>query len=93
MPHHNDIHHKQNKNNNKIFDKLKIDRSKKSILIRLEESQAAYIHNHKLIVEPNSLVESVVKRFHSDYNVLILCRYSDQITELSKRFKNKELLF
>ena len=92
MPHHNDIHHKQNKNNNKIFDKLKIDRSKKSILIRLEESQAAYIHNHKLIVEPNSLVESVVKRFHSDYNVLILCRYSDQITELSKRFKNKAIV-
>ncbi|MGN6346338.1 MAG: DUF354 domain-containing protein, partial [Candidatus Nitrosocosmicus sp.] len=92
MPRYNDIYYKKNRYNNNIFDKLKIDRSKRSILIILEESQAAYILNHKLIVEPISLVEALIKHFYTDYNILILCRYSNQIAELSKRFENKAII-
>ena len=47
-------------NNTDILEKLKIDQSKKSILIRLEESKAAYIANHKLIVTTTSF-----SRFYS----------------------------
>ncbi len=78
--------------NTSILEKLKIDQSKKSILIRLEESKAAYIANHKLIVQPLSLVDSIVKHFSEKYNIIILCRYSDQIKEISKRFENKAVV-
>jgi uncharacterized protein len=78
--------------NSGILEKLKIDRSKKSILIRLEESKAAYIANHKLIVQPLVLVDSIVKHFNKKYNIIILCRYSDQIKEISKRFENKAIV-
>ncbi|MER5174232.1 MAG: DUF354 domain-containing protein [Candidatus Nitrosocosmicus sp.] len=79
-------------NNTGILEKLKIDQSKKSILIRLEESKASYIANHKLIVQPLALVDSIVKHFNDKYNVVILCRYSDQIKEISKRFENKAIV-
>jgi predicted glycosyltransferase len=82
----------QNDNNTDILEKLKIDQSKKSILIRLEESKAAYIANHKLIVQPLVLVDSIVKHFNKEYNIIILCRYSDQIKEISKRFENKAIV-
>jgi uncharacterized protein len=90
---HNNINNSKNNNNNVgIFEKLKIDQSKKSILIRLEESKASYIANHKLIVKPLSLVDSIVKYFSKKYNIIILCRYSDQIAEISKRFENKAIV-
>jgi uncharacterized protein len=82
----------QNDDNTDILEKLKIDQSKKSILIRLEESKAAYIANHKLIVQPLVLVDSIVKHFNKEYNIIILCRYSDQIKEISKRFENKAVV-
>ncbi len=78
--------------NTDILEKLKIDQSKKSILIRLEESKAAYIANHKLIVQPLVLVDSIVKHFNEKYNIVILCRYPDQIKEISKRFENKAIV-
>jgi len=83
-------------NNNKsirdAFNKLKIDQSKKSILIRLEESKASYIANKKLIVQPITLVDTIVQHFNEKCNVIILCRYSDQIKEISKRFENKAIV-
>ena len=85
-----------NSNNNNsirdIFNKLKIDQSKKSILIRLEESKASYIANKKLIVQPITLVDTIVQHFNEKCNIIILCRYSDQIKEISKRFKNKAIV-
>ncbi len=89
----NNANSSQNNNNYvDIFEKLKIDQSKKSILVRLEESKASYISNHKLIVKPLHLVDSIVKYFNKKYNILILCRYSDQIAEISKRFENKAIV-
>ena len=75
--------------NTGILEKLKTDRSKKSILIRLEESKAAYIANKKLVTQPIALVDFVVKHFGEKCNIIILCRYSDQISEISGRYKNK----
>ena len=86
--------YKGNNNNSirDIFNKLKIDQSKKSILIRLEESKASYIANKKLIVRPITLVDTIVQHFNEKCNIIILCRYSDQIKEISKRFKNKAIV-
>ena len=85
-----------NSNNNNsirdIFNKLKIDQSKKSILIRLEESKASYIANKELIFQPITLVDTIVQHFNEKCNIIILCRYSDQIKEMSKRFKNKAIV-
>ena len=78
--------------NTGILEKLKTDRSKKSILIRLEESKAAYIANKKLVTQPIALVDFVVKHFGEKCNIIILCRYSDQISEISGRYKNKAIV-
>jgi len=78
--------------NTGILEKLKADRSKKSILIRLEESKAAYIANKKLVTQPIALVDFIVKHFGEKCNVIILCRYSDQINEIAGRYKNKAIV-
>jgi predicted glycosyltransferase len=80
------------KKNTGILEKLKIDKSKKSILIRLEESKAAYITNKRLITKPLVLVDCIVKHFYEKCNIVILCRYTDQINEISRRFKNKAIV-
>ncbi|VFJ14239.1 conserved protein of unknown function [Candidatus Nitrosocosmicus franklandus] len=72
-----------------LFASLGIDDSKKSILIRLEESKAAYISNKNLRIQPLSFVDHVVNTFGPKTNVIVLCRYPDQIREMSKRFANK----
>lgn len=72
--------------------KLNIDVSKKSILVRLEESKASYISNKKLQLQPIELVDFIVKSFGTRCNVIILCRYSDQINEISKRYENKAIV-
>jgi uncharacterized protein len=81
-----------NGKNTGILEKLKTDRSKKSILIRLEESKAAYIANKKLVTQPIALVDFIVKHFGEKCNIIILCRYSDQIDEISGRYKNKAIV-
>lgn len=89
------IRHKSNNNIYNIKDLLnekKIDQSKKTILIRLEESKASYIANQKLIIQPLILVDTIVQHFNEKCNIVILCRYSDQINEISKRFGNKAVV-
>jgi predicted glycosyltransferase len=81
-----------NGKNTGILEKLKTDRSKKSILIRLEESKAAYIANKKLVTQPTALVDFIVKHFSEICNIIILCRYSDQINKISGRYKNKAIV-
>jgi uncharacterized protein len=84
--------HDDNGKNTGILEKLKTNRSKKSILIRLEESKAAYIANKKLVTQPTALVDFIVKHFGEKCNIIILCRYSDQINEISGRYKNKAIV-
>jgi predicted glycosyltransferase len=85
---------KINSDNGKIgiLEKLNIDPTKKTILIRLEESKASYITNKKLITQPLSLVDCIVKHFSEKNNIVILCRYVDQINDISRRFKNKAIV-
>jgi predicted glycosyltransferase len=74
---------------------LKIDPSKKTILIRLEESKAAYIINQqqkKITVNPLGLIDYIVNYFSEKNNIVILCRYQDQIRDISKRYKNKAIV-
>jgi uncharacterized protein len=71
-----------------LANKLKLDMDKKSILIRIEESKASYIADKNL--EPTtSMVDSLVKNFSKLANVLILCRYEDQLSEITKKYKGK----
>lgn len=85
------LRHKSN-NNQHIINKLRVDQSKKTILIRLEESKASYIANKKLIFQPLKLIDTIVQYFNEKCNIVILCRYSDQINEISKRFGNKAVV-
>ncbi|MDQ4074043.1 MAG: DUF354 domain-containing protein [Thermoproteota archaeon] len=85
---------KKNKNTKTLAD-LKTDPSKKTILVRLEESKAAYIINQqkkKLTVSPLELIDYVVSHFSERNNIVILCRYQDQIREISKRYRNKAIV-
>ncbi len=75
-----------------IFASLGIDETKHSILIRLEESKAAYISDKNLRIQPLSFVDHVVNSFGSKNNVIVLCRYPDQIRAMSKRFANKAII-
>jgi uncharacterized protein len=60
---------------------------RKTILIRLEESKASYIADKQLATLP--LVDAAVSEFSELADVLILCRYQDQIDEAKKRYAGK----
>lgn len=75
-----------------LLETLGIDITKKSILVRLEESKAAYISNKSLRIQPLDFVDHVVDYFGPENNVIILCRYTDQIKEMSKRFSDKAIV-
>lgn len=75
-----------------FFSSLGIDDKRKSILVRLEESKAAYISDKNLRIQPLSFVDQVVNSFGLKNNVIILCRYPDQIRAMSKRFANKAIV-
>ncbi|MGI0023396.1 MAG: DUF354 domain-containing protein [Nitrososphaeraceae archaeon] len=64
-------------------------KNKKTILIRTEESQAAYISIKKNMV--NHIIYEIAKKF-SNYNVVILGRYSSQINWFKKEFGNKVIV-
>ncbi len=85
---------KKNRNTDLLAD-LKINPSKKTILVRLEESKAAYIINQqekRITVSPLELIDYAVNHFGERNNIVILCRYQDQIREISKRYKNKAIV-
>jgi predicted glycosyltransferase len=65
-----------------------IDKKKKTVLIRMEETKASYIADKKL---RNSVVmiDELVNSLSNLANFIILCRYNDQINEVSKRYKGK----
>ena len=64
-------------------------KNKKTILIRAEESQAAYISNKKNVV--NHIIHEIAKKF-SNHNIVILGRYSSQINWFKKEFGNKVIV-
>jgi predicted glycosyltransferase len=87
----NKLHYSSNLDHD-FFGSLRIDETRKSILIRLEESKAAYISDKNLRIQPLSFVDHIVNTFGPKNNVMVLCRYPDQIREMSKRFANKAIV-
>ncbi|MEM2140112.1 DUF354 domain-containing protein [Nitrososphaera sp.] len=62
-------------------------RERKKVLVRLEESKASYIADKGLASPP--LVDAAVNEFSKLADVLVLCRYHDQIEEAKKRYEGK----
>lgn len=61
--------------------KMHVDKNKKTIVIRPEESEASYIMRK---VASDKIIEQIYKEF-GQYNIIVLARYFSQ----KKRFKNK----
>lgn len=60
---------------------LGLDSDKKTITFRLEESKAAYQNTNTISY---GLLDALIKNFN-DCNIVVLGRYSDQVTELKDR--------
>jgi uncharacterized protein len=66
---------------------VKQDKKKMRVLLRLEESKASYIADKK--VSTTKMIDSFVNELWHSANILILCRYEDQISEVESRYGNK----
>jgi predicted glycosyltransferase len=71
-----------------LINKIGIDVSKKNVLIRFEETKASYIADKK-IENTISIVDAIVDNLSVTTNIIILCRYEDQISEITKRYEGK----
>jgi predicted glycosyltransferase len=71
-----------------IVNKYNIDRSKKTVLIRLEEAKASYIADKK-IESKIFMIDALVKDLSEWTNIIILCRYEDQIKEIAERYEGR----
>ncbi|HKG41088.1 MAG TPA: DUF354 domain-containing protein [Nitrososphaeraceae archaeon] len=71
-----------------LINEIGLETSKKNVLIRLEETKASYIADKK-IENSISMVDAIVDNLSIANNIIILCRYEDQITELTKRYRGK----
>jgi predicted glycosyltransferase len=71
-----------------VIDKFNFDTQKKTILIRPEETKASYIADKK-IGSRFSMIDAVVNNLSELANLIILCRYEDQIIEITKRYEGK----
>lgn len=59
--------------------------TKKNIVIRMEEEQAAYATKSSKIIP---LIKEITRKFQSD-NIIVLARYPEQIQRLEKKFGKK----
>jgi predicted glycosyltransferase len=66
---------------------VKQDKKKMMVLLRLEESKASYIADKK--VSTTKMIDSFVSELWQSANILVLCRYEDQISEVESRYGNK----
>jgi uncharacterized protein len=64
-----------------------IKQDKKMILLRLEESKASYIADKK--ASTTKMIDSFVDELWQSANIVVLCRYEDQIAEVQSRYGNK----
>ena len=71
-----------------LVNEIGLEVSKKNILIRLEETKASYIADKK-IENTISMVDAIVDNLSVATNIIILCRYEDQILEITKRYEGK----
>lgn len=64
-----------------------VKQEKRMILLRLEESKASYIADKK--ISTTRMIDSFVSKLWQSANILVLCRYEDQIAEVESRYGNK----
>lgn len=70
------------------IENLRIDQNKKTIVIRPEESEAAYVLEKKM---SNSIIQEISKK-SKHYNVLVLARYISQKKKIKEKFGEKIIL-
>jgi len=61
--------------------------SKKTVLLRLEESKASYIADKKLGTQ--KMIDDFVNGLWQSADIVALCRYQDQIAEIEARYGSK----
>ena len=71
-----------------LISKLNLDIQKKIVLIRLEEAKASYIADKK-IESKIFMIDAIVSNLSGLVNLIILCRYEDQIMEITKRYQGR----
>ncbi len=70
---------------------LKIDPQKKTVLIRPDENKASYVTDNKKN-QTVLIIDKIVNEFSDNTNIIILCRYSDQIQKFKERYSKKVFL-
>jgi uncharacterized protein len=75
------------KHHNDDMQEVKQDKKMMMILLRLEESKASYIADKK--VSTTKMIDSFVNELWQSANIVVLCRYEDQIAEIESRYGNK----
>jgi uncharacterized protein len=58
-----------------------------TLVIRPQESKASYLLGKESNVD--NILESIIENFHNTTNILVLCRYQDQIRQFNEKFGNK----
>ncbi|MFL6346195.1 MAG: DUF354 domain-containing protein [Nitrososphaeraceae archaeon] len=71
-----------------VVDNLNLDSHKNTVLIRVEETKASYIADKK-IEGKISMIDALVNNLSELVNLIVLCRYQDQIIEITKRYEGK----
>jgi predicted glycosyltransferase len=67
------------------------DTRRKNVLIRVEEKNASYIADKKL-TNSFSMIDAVVENLEKICNILLLCRYDDQIRQYVERYEGKAIV-
>jgi predicted glycosyltransferase len=63
--------------------------NKKNILVRLEESKAAYLTESPVREHGYLFLDSLVESVGDLADIVVICRYDDQVTEVGERYQNK----
>jgi predicted glycosyltransferase len=75
----------------KSLRELNLDPGKKTILIRPEETKASYIADN-MLENRIAMVDAVVNNFHESDNIVILCRYEEQIQQFMERYERRAFI-
>jgi uncharacterized protein len=75
------------KHHNNDDDIQEVKQERKMILLRLEESKASYIADKK--INTIKMIDRFVDELWQSANIVVLCRYKDQIADIESRYGNK----
>jgi len=75
----------------KRLSELNLDPGKKTVLIRPEETKASYIADN-MLENRIAMVDAVVNNFHESDNIVILCRYEEQIQQFMERYERRAFI-